>query len=349
MDPGIPDVKCLDCHEGLAGRIASAKGFHATVGDQPCIACHQDHSGTDSAMTRDAARASFDHAKTGFPLTGSHAGPTCADCHTRPVHELDTGCADCHDDAHSSALGPACGTCHQPVAWTAGLKALTDHLLSMEGEHGKQACDDWHTQGAHLSSSVRCSDCHPEAHGGVKTDCGHCHEVTGFKPARFDHGPCTCAFPGKHQTVECLACHEDFDFTDTPIVCSGCHVDDRTHDDLGECSRCHTATSWKENLFDHNRQSGFRIEGAHDAVACVQCHTGGTFKTAPTACASCHQARGDEAHGAFGACETCHVVAGFVPSLFDHATTGFVLSGRHGTMSCPACHTEKTKDYPVLP
>jgi hypothetical protein len=345
---GIPDVKCLGCHEGLAGRISSNVGYHATLGDRRCIDCHVDHGGSNDAMTRDDARAAFDHDATGFTLDGAHSGQTCEDCHTKPVHELDGGCMDCHEDAHSSALGPSCNSCHTPVAWTAGLRLLTDHLLSMEGKHGEQTCADCHTHGEHLDLTTRCSDCHEEAHGGVKTDCGHCHEVTGFKPARFDHGPCTCAFPGKHQTVACLACHEDYDFVDTPIVCSGCHLEERTHDDLGECSVCHTATSWTENLFDHNRQSAFRIEGAHEAVSCAQCHADGNFKGAPTDCASCHQAMGDEAHGPFGACEQCHTTVGFDQSTFDHATTGFVLSGRHQTLDCKACHAEQTADYPTV-
>ncbi|MCB9669217.1 MAG: hypothetical protein H6734_07090 [Alphaproteobacteria bacterium] len=343
---GVPDAKCLDCHEGLAARIQSGKSFHATVKGQECIACHADHGGTDASLTRDPARKAFDHASTGFALLGAHAEKSCEDCHTKPVHELGGGCAGCHTDIHSSALGPACSTCHQPIAWTAGLKALTDHRLAMEGKHSQQQCDDCHTQGANLESFAPCANCHPDAHDGVRTDCGQCHDVTGFKPARFDHGPCTCAFPGKHQTVECLACHEGFDFTDTPILCSGCHTQDREHDDLGECSRCHTATSWKENTFDHDRQTTFRIEGAHQAVSCVQCHPGGAFKAAPKACEACHQEQGDTAHGSFGPCATCHVVAAFAPSTFDHATTGFVLSGRHAGLRCPDCHEAKVEGYP---
>lgn len=349
---GIPDDKCLNCHEGLAARIEAGRSFHATVRAQECIACHADHAGTDEGMTKAPAREAFDHASTGFSLDGAHDGQSCEDCHDKPVHQLAGLCSDCHEDAHGSALGPACSTCHQPQAWTAGLKSLTDHLLAMDGAHGQQACDDCHTQGANLDPFAPCGNCHAEAHGGTTTSCDQCHEVTGFTPAKFDHGPCTCAFPGKHQTVACLACHEDFVFTNTPIVCSGCHADERTHDDLGECSACHTATSWSTNTFDHNKQSAFRIEGAHEAVSCVQCHDDAAFKGAPTACEGCHGPAGLAAHGdfsSFGGCASCHAVKAFSPSTFDHATTGFALSGQHQALGCPACHEALLEGYPETP
>ncbi|MEZ4320648.1 MAG: hypothetical protein R3F61_24410 [Myxococcota bacterium] len=291
----------------------------------------------------------FDHAKTGFSLVGSHADVKCATCHKAPIHEMQGVCGDCHEDVHSSALGPSCNACHEPIDWNSGLRALNAHLLSMEGKHGQQKCEDCHTHGANLESEVPCSNCHDDVHGGTVAPCEQCHEVTGFKPAEFDHGPCTCAFPGKHQTVECLACHEGFKFTDTPIVCSGCHEDDRPHDPIGECSRCHTATSWSENQFDHNKQAKFRIEGAHDAVSCVQCHEGGQFRGAPTVCEGCHEEGGLKAHGdfsSFGGCASCHAITGFKPSTFDHASTGFVLEGRHGTLACQKCHADKVDGYP---
>jgi hypothetical protein len=198
---GIPDSKCLGCHEGLATRIAEGRGFHAGLTGQECITCHGDHGGPTGFATKDAARKAFDHAATGFSLAGSHSDVTCDTCHKAPIGEMAGSCSQCHDDAHASALGPSCDTCHEPIAWNSGLKALSAHLLSMDGKHGSQQCDDCHLHGANLDGATICNDCHREAHGGTKSPCDQCHEVTGFKPAEFDHGPCTCAFPGKHQTV----------------------------------------------------------------------------------------------------------------------------------------------------
>lgn len=342
---GIPDSKCLACHDDMKRRLDTNRGYHATVRDQECIACHGDHGGTDEALTKAPARQGFDHERTGFSLQGAHGKQTCDDCHKGPIGQMQGVCSSCHDDAHQSSLGPACDTCHVASGWSQGLKTLSAHLLDMTAKHGQQECNDCHLHGENLTGDIPCANCHQDTHGGTITACDQCHQVTAFKPASFDHGPCTCAFPGKHQTVECLACHENFNFANTPIVCSGCHDDERPHDPIGECSACHTATSWVDNRFDHNKQAKFKIEGAHEAVSCVQCHAEGNFRGAPRDCQACHQARGDEAHGDFGACARCHVVKGFAPSTFDHATTGFSLAGRHTELGCQACHDGKVEGY----
>jgi hypothetical protein len=345
---GVPDAKCLKCHEAVAGRISSQTGYHAQHTDERCTTCHPDHRGYDFRGTTDEALAAFDHAQTGFALKGGHATQTCAECHeVTSLDKLGEGCASCHADPHSSALGRDCGICHSDAGWTAQLKTLADHHTPTDGGHAGKRCEDCHSLGEHLDPIVACSQCHAEAHDGTTSDCAQCHQVSGFKPAEFDHGPCTCAFPGKHQTVGCLECHPAYDFSDTPSNCGACHQDDRRHDDLGECARCHTATSWKDGEFDHDRQSKFKIQGAHLSVSCTQCHTTpAVFKGAPLACAGCHQQRGDAAHGDFGACERCHVVEAFAPSTFDHATTGFPLAGKHIDADCQACHAEKVKGYP---
>lgn len=346
---GIPNTSCLSCHDGLAKRIDAGRSFHATVSEQACIDCHGDHGGPKSSATKEPARKAFRHETAGFALEGAHARVACETCHDAPIAKIDPSCGRCHEDAHSAALGPECGACHTTAAWGAQLKTNAEHLLSMAGRHGSQRCEDCHAQGANLLLPVICNDCHTQGHGGTMAPCDQCHEVTAFKPATFDHGPCTCAFPGKHQTVECLACHEGFKFTDTPTLCSGCHDKERPHDAIGECSRCHTATSWVDNRFDHNKQAKFKIEGAHESVSCTQCHAGGTFRGAPQACEGCHAEAGLKAHGDFskaGGCATCHVVAGFRPSTFDHASTGFALDGRHATLPCQTCHAEKTAGFP---
>lgn len=346
---GVPDGKCLKCHEPIAARIASGDSFHANHQAEACSTCHPDHRGYDFAGTTDEALRAFDHAETGFALTGGHSTQKCAECHssTLPLDQLGDGCGSCHADPHSSALGTSCGECHTDAGWHAQLKSLAEHVTPTDGGHSGKDCDDCHTHGEHLDPIVPCSSCHEEAHDGTTSDCAQCHQVSGFKPAEFDHGPCTCAFPGKHQTVACLDCHPAYDFSDTPTNCAGCHVKDRPHDDLGECARCHTATSWRDGRFDHNSKTAFKIDGAHVSVSCTQCHeTANVFKGEPTACAGCHQAAGDQAHGDFGKCEACHVVAAFAPSTFVHATTGFALTGKHQDAPCQECHAEKVKGYP---
>jgi hypothetical protein len=355
---GVPDAKCLACHEVLATRIADDRGFHASVAsnkaaDSACMSCHPDHRGFDARITTDEALASFNHALTGFTIDGAHKALGCERCHTAPVGQMADTCGECHDDPHGSARGPDCGACHDDTAWLHDLKTLEAHATPMDGGHQGLGCEDCHLHGDHLRQDVGCEECHVRGHDGTTAPCENCHQVTGWKPASFDHGPCTCAFPGKHQTVECLACHEGFDFTDTPTLCAGCHEKDRPHEPLGECARCHDAMSWKDNRFDHDR-SKFPLRGNHLAVSCTQCHPGptpekiGQLRGVPTQCAGCHAEAGMVAHGDFGACERCHSPQGFSPSSFDHATVGFPLTGRHSETPCQTCHAQKVQGYRPL-
>ena len=346
---GIPDARCLECHEPIATRIASGEGYHASVGEQACIECHGDHGGPDGPTTKPEVTAAFDHAKTGFALGGRHRRLDCEECHTRPLDDMSGACMTCHNesDPHQSALGPECEACHVDAGWDVQLKTLGAHFVDTTGGHADLGCSDCHLYGAHLTPYTKCADCHERGHGGTTADCAQCHQVSGFKPASFDHGPCGCSFPGKHQTVSCLSCHEEFRFTDTPSLCSGCHEADRPHEPLGECSQCHTALSWSEGRFDHSR-SAFALDGAHLAVSCDQCHAE-KFRGVPTTCQGCHGPAGDEAHGDFGACEPCHTTAGFKPSQFDHASVSFPLVGRHSTLPCQECHATQVAGYPKVP
>src|SRR5512143_3350504 len=57
-----------------------------------------------------------------------------------------------------------------------------------------------------------------------------------------------------------------------------------------ECGDCHTTESWSKiapTKFDHS-QTGFSLQGAHEAVACTGCHKDMVFSKIGTACADCH-------------------------------------------------------------
>jgi hypothetical protein len=342
---GIPDGKCLGCHEAIADRLADARGYHAAHAAEACATCHPDHRGLDFRGTTDEAVAAFDHAATGFSIGGGHKGLACTRCHDGPLEKMPESCGGCHEDPHDGGFGGACQECHTDAGWKPPTKSLASHATAMDGGHAGLSCQDCHDQGQHLDPTVPCATCHAQAHGGTRADCADCHQVSGWKPAEFDHGPCTCAFPGKHQTVGCLECHANFTFTDTPTLCGGCHERDRKHEPLGECARCHDATSWSDSQFDHDR-SKFPLRGRHLAVSCTQCHpTAGQFRDAPTACAGCHADQGMQAHGDFGPCEKCHAPVGFSPSSFDHASVGFPLTGKHADTPCQSCHAEKVQGY----
>jgi len=125
-------VRCAACHLDLrfdAPRIAA----------DDCASCHADvHQGSlglACASCHDtetfAARSAPDvHARTSFPLTGSHLLLHCESCHLddrRPRFDaLDAECISCHRpdyensvavDHVARAFSTDCHECHNTVAW----------------------------------------------------------------------------------------------------------------------------------------------------------------------------------------------------------------------------------------
>ena len=86
--------------------------------------------------------------------------------------------------------------------------------------------------------------------------------------------------------------------------------------------------------------------GVHIETDCSLCHTSGTYSGTPSLCVDCHQANYTGAqnpnHTAAGIptqCDDCHTPVGWIPSDFDHITTGFELLGAHTEVpQCSDCH-----------
>jgi hypothetical protein len=66
-------------------------------------------------------------------------------------------------------------------------------------------------------------------------------------------------------------------------------------------------------LFDHDNQTGFVLDGAHDELTCDACHTTPTKNAVKQTkvCETCH--RRDDVHsGSFGRnCDRCHNTKSF--------------------------------------
>ena len=121
---GVPRTKCLDCHQKIARRIYDRKGYHGRVATEgACHQCHTEHRGRDFDITN-LKRHSFDHRQTGWPLTGSHRGVPCRECHSakRPGSQRDSyldtpnTCQSCHGQAAKTNLDQ-CEDCHNTQSW----------------------------------------------------------------------------------------------------------------------------------------------------------------------------------------------------------------------------------------
>jgi hypothetical protein len=239
-----PPTDCAGCH--------SADDIH---GGQRGIACADCHS-TSRWQTE------FDHqAASSFALRGAHSKVACDQCHHGNLQDpLATECEDCHQsaDPHQGAL-VSCATCHNETSWTEQVRfdhEFTDFPLL--GMHALATCDQCHLSAAFRDVDRACAECHADKDkhsSSLGTDCGHCHNPSGWALWQFDHmGQTEFALNGAHQDLVCSACHSTS--AENPLAiasnCVGCHSSDDAHQGQfgSACERCHTTKSFTGARFD---------------------------------------------------------------------------------------------------
>ncbi len=353
---------CASCHQGDFDKTSNpthpAAGFSAE-----CATCH-----TTTAW----AGGTFDHASTGWPLTGQHIGGSCAGCHGDNVfHGKSTDCYSCHRTNYEGTQNPphaatgfptTCTTCHNTNDWSGTPFDHTTTRFPLTGAHRALTCANCHGDGVYQGRPMECYSCHkPDydnsvspKHGaaGFSTSCTTCHTTTNWTSS-FDHASTGWALTGQHIGTACSGCHGDGVFHGKATDCYSCH---RTNYDGTRnpphvasgfpttCTTCHNTNNWTGAPFDHNATQ-FPLTGAHLAVSCANCHGDGVYKGKPTDCYSCHRAdydnSSDPKHGTAGfatTCATCHTTTNWSGATFDHATTGWPLTGLHASASCASCH-----------
>src|SRR6202022_4400576 len=93
----LTDTTCVSCH--LKNYQATTNPNHVQAGlPQTCQNCHDTSSWTN---------ATFDHSKTGFPLTGAHVTTPCSQCHINGNYNLtDATCVSCHLQNYQATTNP---------------------------------------------------------------------------------------------------------------------------------------------------------------------------------------------------------------------------------------------------
>ncbi len=140
----------------------------------------------------------------------------------------------------------------------------------LTGRHAGVSCEKCHVPGRPMRlKHDRCTDCHADAHAGQlarRADggrCESCHDVNGFRPARFgpeDHAKTAYPLLGAHLAVACDQCHRPgvAGAPRTPSVplhfastrCADCHKDPHQGEVArfvakGGCETCHRVDSWR--------------------------------------------------------------------------------------------------------
>jgi hypothetical protein len=261
-------------------------------------------------------------------------------------------------------------------------RELSRAHAELEGISQCSACHD----GLQATPDARCLDCHEDVaermqrrigwHGQLEGRCSACHaehrgaeaDLLGLERDTWNHELARFPLRGAHVSVDCEDCHtranekgeRGFHAQGIPFErCADCHDD--VHGERftsgRDCGACHAeggfrADALRAGAFDHARDAGFALEGAHERVPCAACHgeerraeeraaPRPPGSAAPRDCAGCHE---DPHAGALGrACASCHSTSSFTAagrgSRFDHARdTEFPLDALHAKLACGACH-----------
>jgi hypothetical protein len=345
MSPAGKVTACTQCHIGGNYNLAiqptdcGNSGCHLATWQQTnnpthpaagaafaasnCSGCHNTTSWTT---------ATFDHSSTGFQLTNGHANVPCASCHINNNYNLQIAPTDCGNAG-----------CH-----------LSKWQQTNNPVHS--------TSGAAFAAA----------------NCANCHTTKGWDAASFDHSVTGFALVGTHMSpspTPCAACHVSNNYTLNSTDCMGCHqtawnstqtlggnvpnhVAANFPSSASACSSCHTITVWANGKFDHST-TGFALTNSHQmspagkVTACTQCHVGGNYNltSANTDCYGCHQTAWNSTQTLGGnvpnhvsagfptsLCSQCHDTLVWTDSTFNHANTGFTLTGTHATTPCASCH-----------
>ncbi len=295
----------------------------------------------------------------------------CASCHNRADRSQPSErCSACHTAVAADVqakrgfhgrrpeiVSAQCNACHQEHLGRNGriepmIAATFEHSqtdFKLEGAHIGVACSGCHAAGKKFRDAPgRCVDCHQkdEPHARkLGTDCASCHDSARWSQARYDHSKTRFALQARHAEIPCAACHANNRFDGTPMACASCHTPDDVH--RGErgatCGECHSQRSWSDTRFDHGKETGFDLLGAHRGAACQACHRSGRFEDElPRDCSGCHSAVDSHASRMGQQCESCHGPEDWKTTSFVHARdTRFTPTGAHVSLGCHSCHIQR--------
>lgn len=293
----------------------------------------------------------------------------CSNCHDRTNKVSQSSlCVACHKDIasdlqnkrgfHGRLQNPMelqCRGCHTEHKGRAAnivklVPAQFDHQhtdFALRDAHAVVPCASCHKAGKkYREAASTCVGCHKqdEPHKGQLGDaCGDCHTTKTWLNGKFDHSKTKFALTNKHAEVACVSCHVGNRYRNTPNQCVSCHAPDDVHRGArgADCQQCHSTISWTTAKFDHFKETGFALLGAHAHSDCVSCHTSGRMEDKiPKTCEGCHKAQDSHAGRMGQSCEQCHNSTAWKPSEFDHVRDGkFALPGGHDKLSCDTCHT----------
>lgn len=141
----------------------------------------------------------------------------------------------------------------------------------------------------------------------------------------------------------------------------GCHwagtgfIQSRTQESVephgtfpGDCGLCHVGQGWNDIRpvvsFDHEEETGHRLEGAHAGAGCLACHNdrGPVTTYIARGCGGCHPDPHASVLGS--ACQKCHSQTDWkrTGSVAESVETRFHAIPAHSVPPCQHCHVSPT-------
>jgi len=355
-----------------------------------CESCHLEHRGRSFDLMGWRAvggQNKFDHKLTGWKLQGKHAAIDCKDCHKDTNHQglrtfigEDKVCGSCHkrDQPHGfdKSAFMKCERCHGQSVWKPPLKKLDfdhndpkDAAMPLEGTHKSVTCAKCHPKSKFNLGRPKpadCEHCHKSPHGGhlfgtKKCDWCHSPKLRSLRKFRFDHAKRTkFDLAGAHSKLSCYKCHTQRMGKRKPDRnCEVCHAADDKHrgrfKEFGtphpHCNKCHPSSSWKPTVFNHNKNTRFKLTGKHAKITCRKCHRGKKpdkferFNAKTVGCMGCHQHKNvHDREFKDKDCLRCHKDPGVLAltkrsvNIYHGPKSRFPLIRKHKRVPCEKCH-----------
>ncbi len=321
---GLDFSTCKSCHNDIhKGKFGSN-----------CAGCHTTESFAVARMATDFDHNKTDFPLTGRHVGVQCVKCHTSGKMTDPLSH--TACKDCHKDRHRSQFADrvdkgACESCHTVDGFVPARYGIAEHGKSkfpLAGSHLAIPCIACHA--SELSDKLgqyarfnfadqSCKGCHSDVHRGQLDSytqsggCEFCHNVESWRQVTFNHDSTRFPLVGRHDQTACVGCHVRENVgTESELIrmsplarqCELCHADphrgqfvlDSAEAVTNDCQRCHTPEAWNILTFDHNRDSRWTLDGAHQNVACNSCHKSHPdsegsyviYRPLPSACSDCH-------------------------------------------------------------
>ncbi len=234
--------RCTDCHSDY-----HEKQFQKNGSAPDCATCHTVNGFSPSSYSIEK------HNQTEFKLEGAHMATPCFSCHKTEekwnFKMTDSRCVSCHENIHQNVLNEKympesdCKACHSIEIWS---EISFDHNktnFQLLGKHAQVDCRNCHfsivegkekQQFSNLAES--CENCHEDIHFKQfevlgKSDCERCHTFNNWLAEKFNHDNARFKLDGKHEGLQCIACHKPTDnlirnyvvYKFEDISCASCH------------------------------------------------------------------------------------------------------------------------------